>query len=189
MELREHFAKELGGISIGEEVDVPSGKTKVNQELELEIIAEEVRNAIKFMKGGKAAGPDRITMELYKNLPELGILELKDIFNNILKEEKIPKSFKSAILLPIYKKGQRTDPSNYRGIALLNTIGKIFTKIIQERLGGYIEKRKLLSECQAAYRKGRSTIDHTISEAASATFSLTECNWSSVLVAFDHLKL
>lgn len=97
------------------------------------------------MKCGKAAGPDRLTAEVYRCLPRAGIRELTDIFNRILKEEKAPRAFKEAILFPIFKKGQRDCPSNYRGIALLNVVGKIFTKILQERLGLFAERKGLLS--------------------------------------------
>lgn len=159
--LRNHFLKELGTKSHSEG-DEPASveKQQSNGELEIKISEEEVEKAINQMKCGKAAGPDRLTAEVYRCLPKSGIKELTNIFNKILREEKAPRAFKEAILFPIFKKGQRDCPSNYRGIALLNVVGKIFTKILQERLGIFAERKGLLSKCQAAYRRGRSAMEH-----------------------------
>ena len=67
----------------------------------------------------------------------------------------------NGIILPLYKgKGNKQDCNNYRGITLLSCVGKLFTSILNERLSYFIESNNILSENQAGFRKGHSTLDH-----------------------------
>ena len=70
---------------------------------------------------------------------------------NIWKYEKIPEEWTEAIIIPLLKKGDRQDFSNYRGISLLNTVYKIFSKLIQQRLRPYTEN--IIKEHQAGFCK------------------------------------
>lgn len=62
--------------------------------------------------------------------------------------------------MPIYKKGDKNEKSNYRGITLFNTVYKIYAMIIEERLKQELEKNKVLVDIQAGFRKNRSTMDN-----------------------------
>ena len=67
------------------------------------------------------------------------------------------------LVIPIFKKkGDVKDPSNYRGITLLSSIGKVFTSLISRRLNKYIEHFEILGEEQAGFRKNHSTADHIL---------------------------
>ncbi len=61
------------------------------------------------------------------------------------------------------KKGSKSDVKNYRGISLLCTISKIFTKVLNNRLVVWSDQNNVLDESQGAYRKGRSTVDQIFS--------------------------
>ena len=63
------------------------------------------------------------------------------------------------MVTPIRKGGNKDEPSNYRGITLLNSIGKIFTSIRNVRLTEWAEERSLLPESQFGFRENRRTID------------------------------
>ena len=69
----------------------------------------------------------------------------------------IPEEWRTAIVIPIHKKGDRNNPDNYRGISLLNTGYKIYSKIIAKRLTVIADV--LLLEEQNGFRKGRSCMD------------------------------
>jgi len=69
----------------------------------------------------------------------------------------IPEEWRTAIVISIYKKGDRNNPDNYRGISLLNAGYKIYSKIIAKRLTAIAEV--LLLEEQNGFRKGRSCMD------------------------------
>ena len=70
----------------------------------------------------------------------------------------IPEDRRAAIVIPAHKKGDRNNPDNYRGISLLNTGCKIYSKIIPKRLKVIAEALLLLQE-QNGLRKGRSCVD------------------------------
>ena len=59
---------------------------------------------------------------------------LCEIFNKILETGQYPAAWGEAIIVPIHKKGDINNPSNYRGIALLSCISKVFMKIVNKRL-------------------------------------------------------
>ncbi len=73
------------------------------------------------------------------------------------RNKQTPKEWQKAKVISLYKKGNRGDPDNYRGISLLDTTYKIYARIINERLK--IIADHLISEEQMGFRKGRSTAD------------------------------
>lgn len=86
------------------------------------------------MKNGKAPGLDMITTEFFKNLPRSWLSYLETFFNKILDSEKLAKEWVRTVLFMLHKKGDQSDPANYRGLAMLNVVFKIFSSIIKVRL-------------------------------------------------------
>jgi len=82
----------------------------------------------------KGAGPDRIPPEFLKNCADTLAYPLHTIFNRSLSLGKFPDSWKKSFLTPIYKSGGRTDIANYRGIAILSAIPKLFEKLVCDKL-------------------------------------------------------
>jgi len=118
---------------------------------------EEMIEVISNMKNGKVPGIDNITVELIKNGgPEL-LQRIFKLLMQIWDQERMPEEWGIGIICPIFKKGDRKECSNYRGITLLNSIYKIFTCLIYNRLAKYSELT--LGEYQAGFRSSRSTID------------------------------
>lgn len=122
------------------------------------ITIEELREALKKMKNRKAAGPDGITTELLKHGGPLLEFRLLHLLNECWQKKKIPTEWQTAEVISIFKKGDRSKCSNYRGISLLSTAYKIYSKIINERLKLIAEV--LLEEEQSGFRKGRSCSDN-----------------------------
>uniref|UniRef100_A0A0G4H8Y8 Reverse transcriptase domain-containing protein n=1 Tax=Chromera velia CCMP2878 TaxID=1169474 RepID=A0A0G4H8Y8_9ALVE len=117
----------------------------------------EVREAVKRLPNGKAAGADSIVAEQLKAGGEAMISRLLDVFRAVWKERGVPKVFRDAVIVPVPKKGDRLLCDNWREIALLIVAGKVLAKIV----GGRIQKRnkKKIGESQAGFREGRGTID------------------------------
>lgn len=122
---------------------------------------EELIAALKRLKNGKAAGHDKITGEMLKKMGEWGIAMLLKLINEIAKQETIPKDWTIGMILPIYKKGDKHDCNNYRGITLLSVVSKVYEQIIENKLRKKIEPT--LTETQSGFRKGRSAQDHIFS--------------------------
>ncbi|KAK6730590.1 hypothetical protein RB195_007197 [Necator americanus] len=116
----------------------------------------EVLVCIQKMKNGKPGGDDGISAEMLKYLPLSGIREITKIIRSIWIDERIPDSWRHAIIIPLHKKLSVTDPSNYRGISLLRVMYKVLERIILDRL---IKHREEHRDEQAGFRPGRSTID------------------------------
>ena len=122
-----------------------------------EITREEVINAIKKMKNGKATGEDGIPSEIFKALDDVGVTWLRRIFNIAWDEGRIPDDWRRAIVCPIYKKGDKTRCENYRGISLLSHAGKIYERVLEQRLRGLVEEK--IGKWQHGFRPGKGTVD------------------------------
>jgi len=70
----------------------------------------------------------------------------------------LPEEWKESIILPIYKKGNKTDCSNYRGISVVPTTYKILSDILLPSLKLYVDE--IIRDHQCGFRRNRSTTDH-----------------------------
>ena len=84
--------------------------------------------------------------------------EIHELIISIWNKEELPEEWKELIIVPIYKKGDKTDCSNYRGISLLSTTYKILSNIQLWRLTPYAEE--IIGDHQCGFRHNRSTTDH-----------------------------
>jgi len=85
---------------------------------------------LKLTKNCKSPEQDNINSELYKYTPEEFKLKLLQFLNNIYRENRIPNEWRNAVITPIFKKDDRREPKNYRGINILNTCYTIYSKIL-----------------------------------------------------------
>lgn len=130
-----------------------------NELLDAEISYKELDKVLSSLKSAKAAGPDMLTNELFQNLTGPWKNLLRAILNRILSEEIIPDNWSNALMSMIFKKGEKTDPANYLGIALVNSVTKILTLILKNRFVKWMDTEKILPESQLGFRKGKSCTD------------------------------
>jgi len=123
----------------------------------------EVENVLSMLKERKAPGPDRIPSEFIKYAIPQFKASLVTAFNKFLGSITVPMSFEKAIIFPIFKKGDPTMTSNYRGISFQNAIAKVFSALLLERLRNWVKNYNILTEFQAGFRKGYSTVDNIFS--------------------------
>ena len=71
----------------------------------------------------------------------------------------MPRQWREGLIINLFKKGDREDPGNYRGITLLSVVGKVFCKILNNRLVGCLDKEGFLHEGQAGFRVNRCCVD------------------------------
>lgn len=155
---KEHFCELLNqtpSMNIDTTVNLPqlSVKSHLNETPTLEDIA----TAIGAMKKGKAAGPDGIPAEAYKAAGPALIEKLHVLFTRIWDEEVIPSDLQDALTVTIFKKGDKANCENYRGISLLSIAGKIFARILACRLFPIAEE--VLPKSQCGFRPARGTVD------------------------------
>ena len=123
-----------------------------------DITVDEIKMAIKSTKRGKTAGEDGISIDLIKDAGEIASVKLANLFTKCVREGKIPKAWKNAIIILIHKKGDTKDLKNYRPISLLSVIYKLFTKVITNRITETLDSNQPRE--QAGFRSGFSTTDH-----------------------------
>ena len=120
--------------------------------------AFEVELAIEKLKIHKSPGIDQIPAELIKAGGKTVHCEIHKLIISIWNKEELPEEWKESIIVPIYKKGDKTDSSNYWGISLLPTKYKILSNILLSRLTPHAEEITGDNEC--GFKHGRSTTDH-----------------------------
>lgn len=118
---------------------------------------EEVTVAIKFLKNNKSPGSDNIPSEIWKHGGEALHHRMHNLIRTIWQKERIPKDWKDSTIIPIHKKGDKMACRNYRGISLLPSAYKIYTRVLYWRLKEHSED--IIGEYQCGFRPGRSTID------------------------------
>lgn len=117
----------------------------------------QIIEAIKALKAGKAAGIDNLPPEVFKLDPELTAEILEPLLKMIWVKEEIPEQWKKGLIVKIPKKGDITKCDNWRGITLLSIVSKVLARIILGRIKPLIELQ--LRKEQAGFRENRSCID------------------------------
>ena len=82
------------------------------------------------------------------------------LFNHVLISEIFPEKWCEGYIIPIYKKGDTNLQSNYRGITIASTLGKLFTKLLNQRLHGYQADNHIIKSNQIGFTPHRRTSDH-----------------------------
>ena len=125
--------------------------------LEPDILECEVKWALESITTNKASGGDRIPVGLFQ-IPEADAVKvLYSICQQIWKTQQWPQDWKRSVFIPIPKKGNAKECSNYCAIALISHANKVMLKILQDRLQQYVNGE--LPDVQAGFRKGRGTRD------------------------------
>jgi hypothetical protein len=121
-----------------------------------DILYSEVQTAIRALKKNKSPGSDGITAEMLQAGGEPLARQIHMLCNKSWHEGTIPEEWGRSILVPIPKKGDLSNCSNYRTISLINHTGKVLLMVLLNRLKCYLDP--YLSEEQAGFRKDRSTV-------------------------------
>ena len=117
---------------------------------------EEVKMALKDLNDKISCGFDDISNKLLKVCPDAIADLIVVLATEIFELNHWPKTFKIAKAIVLYKKGERSDPNNYRIIALLSCISKVIEKVIHNQIIRFFERNKLLYNRQAGYRVNNS---------------------------------
>ena len=120
------------------------------------ITADEIIKIINKMKE-KAAGESGITKQYLKNLPHYFIEHIAHLFNCTISIGTFPEVFKHANIIMIPKKENPTDINDFRPISLLDQLGKVLEKIMNNRLTEHLENNNCLHKFQFGFRKKRGT--------------------------------
>jgi hypothetical protein len=151
-----HYYKQLWNIQSFNET-----KTEWNSKNKEDsiITSDELKEGLKLTKNGKSPGEDNINSELHKYAPKQFKHRLLKFLNSIYSNKSTPNEWRNAIVISVFKKGNKQDPINYRGSSILSTCYKIYSKILNKKLQKYSER--FISEGQNGFRIRRSCTDAT----------------------------
>ena len=129
--------------------------------LESDILESEVKWALESITTNKASGGDGILVQLFQILKDDAVKVLHSICQQIWKTQQWSQDWKRSVFIPIPKKGNAKECSNYHTIALISHASKVMLKTLQARLQQYVNHE--LPDVQAGFRKGRGTRDQIAS--------------------------
>ena len=135
----------------------PDNHDGVITHLEPDILECEVMWASVSITVNKVSGGDGIPVDLFQILKDDAVKVLYSICQQIWKTQQWPQDWKRSVFIPIPKKGNAKERSNYRTIALISHASKVTLKFLQARLQQYLNCE--LPDVQAGFRKGRGTRD------------------------------
>ena len=119
------------------------------------ILKDEIKNALKNIKNGKAVGPDNISTEMVYALEDLGIEKLGAIMNKMYDTGKIPLSLSRSVFIALSKLSGTTECELHRTISLMSHITKLMLRILMLRIRRNI--RPEISDVQCGFMEGKGT--------------------------------
>ena len=154
---------------------------------DLYISEESIIEIIRNLDKNSTPGSDNIHPRLLKEVLPYISLPLKIIFNSSLSDGSLPDFWTESIVVPLFKKGSRYDPLNYRPVALTSVVCKIMERAIAAALWEYIRENNLLSDEQFGFRMEHSTVDQLINTYEDVTRA-ADCGKITDLIFFDFSK-
>ena len=115
----------------------------------------------------KATGTDLISYRMIKHFPPHTTSALHQFYNRCWLEGTVPSDWKNAEIIPLLKPGKPAkDPGSYRPIALTPHLGKVYERVLKNRLEYHLESNNIIPLFQAGFRRGRGCMDHTVKLAS-----------------------
>ena len=163
--------------------------------LEPEIVECEVKWVLGSITTNKASGDEGIPVELFQILKDDAVKVLYSVCQQIWKTQQWPQDWKRSFFIPVPKKGNAKECSNYRTIALTSHASTVMLKNLQARLQEYVNRE--LPDVQPGFRKGRGTRDQIsnilciIEKARELQTNIYFCFifYAKAFVCVDHNKL
>lgn len=135
-------------------------KSTIFNELYFFIDESEISKATSSLKNGKSGGLSPILNEMLKYGQSILLSLLSKLFNLVFTNGIYPTLWSKGCITPIHKTGSVYDASNYMGITISDNIGKLFNKILNNRVVNFLDKNNIISKEQIGFMKGCRTTDH-----------------------------
>ena len=120
------------------------------------ISAAGVAKLLHGLNPSKASGPDEVPARLLKECADELAPALTHVFIASLQQREVPQDWRRAIVTPLFKKGDRSTPSNYRPVSLTSISCKVLEHIVHHHIITHLDSRGILNETQHGFRKNRS---------------------------------
>jgi hypothetical protein len=140
-----------------DKTNIPTKDCETNKVLDdVLITVNKIEKKIDDLRKNSAPGPDGITPQLLKELKKQVSVPLEKIFRKSVDNSEVSQDWKRAKVIPIYKKGPKSDPNNYRPVSLTSVPCKILESIIKDEIMGHLTAENLINDSQHGFMPGRS---------------------------------
>ncbi|CAM4532923.1 unnamed protein product [Caretta caretta] len=150
--------------------------THGNEDMEVDITTSKVEVKLEQLNGTKSGGPDNLLPRILKELAHEIASPLARNFNESVNSGVVPYDWRIANIVPIFKKGKKSDPGNYRPVSLTSIVGKVLEKILKDKVVKDIEVNGNSDKIQHGFTKGGSCQTNLISFFEKVTDFLDKGN-------------
>ena len=151
------------------------------------ITAQTVQKKLEKLKPNSAPGPDKLWPRILQKAAEVISLPLAIIYTKCLEEEAVPGDWKDANVTPIFKKGSKGSPGNYRPVSLTCVLCKVMESLIRDSIVNHLEQHNLLRNSQHGFLAGKSTLTNLLEYLEELT-RLVDQGHSVDIVYLDFAK-
>ena len=146
---------------------------KVGQELDsVEFTAEKVEKKLKKLRPTAAPGPDKIWARVAHDLATELSIPLAMVYSKCMDEGVVPEEWKWANVTPIYKKGSKGLPGNYRPVSLTCILCKVMESVIRDSIVEHLTSKSLLRQSQHGFMRGKSTVTNLLEYLEELTMAI-----------------
>ena len=161
------FTKEPSG-------ELPEFPSRTDARVTFDLTVDMVRKELKNINPNKSLGPDDIHPLMLKKLAFYIALPLYTVMSKSFTESTVPEDWKVAHVSPIYKKGKKNLPENYRPVSLTSVACRLMEKVLKDQIMKHLIDEKLLSNTQHGFMGKRSTVTQLLSYLDKCADSISE---------------